>query len=596
MKILAFAPYESMRTVLREAQSKHPDLSMDIFLGTYDDYLKRITEINFYQYDCILARGYTAKMLKNNSIIPVTEVKISLYDMLRVITMAKRRGVPFAILASSNILETAHQVMDILQYQDILTYAIESEEAAGNYVEQLIKKGIRLIVGDVYAVNTAQRANIAALLITSSKASIEETIQDAIDNRKQHLRVYEMLNLTSEIIKNHSASILVYNSDKKIVLSSFSDLPISLGELEKLMAKPLAALVAEETPSTSVHKLETGTMTIQGCCIKLDNPYYAFYISVARTPFVPVSKKHVPVLYPSDEGTQDILSKVYQLPQELLTSSRVTLTDKSPTVIIGEVGTCKELLAKYLWCTSRFQTLPLVAIDCAIITQNALDQLFGNPNSALYNTCVPLLINNLHLLSRNCQRLLYDFLEGTSFSMHNPLIVTTVESPNTLVSQEKLIFELCDYLVGNHIRIPSLNQRAQDLPGIVDILINKYNLELGKEVIAMNADAIEMLCKFHWRYNLNQLKSVVRQLVTSASQHYITAEHTANVLSTFDTNNVSSETIDLNGTFEEIEQRILTRILREERMNYSSAAKRLCISRSTLYRKLKGTVAFHDGE
>ena len=49
MHVLAFAPYESMRTVMQEIKSKYSDVSMDIFLGTYDDYLKRITEINLYQ-------------------------------------------------------------------------------------------------------------------------------------------------------------------------------------------------------------------------------------------------------------------------------------------------------------------------------------------------------------------------------------------------------------------------------------------------------------------------------------------------------------------------------------------------------------------
>lgn len=596
MKVLAFAPYESMRTVLREAQSGYPDLSMDIFMGTYDDYLKKITEINFYQYDCVLARGYTAKMLKSSSIIPISEIKVSLYDMLRVITMAKRRGVPFAILASSNILETAHQVMDILQYQDILTYEIESEENADAYVTQLSKRGVRLIVGDVYAVNTAQRANIPALLITSSKASIEDTIQEAINNRKQHLRVYEMLNLTSELIKNLSSSILVYNSEKKVVLSNFVDMPLTLQELGKLMAKPLATLCEQETPTLSVHKLDGAVMTVQGRCLHLEHKYYAFYISVSQPPFSTASKRHIQVLYPSEEGTQDIQAKAYQLPQQLLASAQLALSDKSPTVITGEVGACKELLAKYMWCTGRFANLPLVVIDCATVTLSALEQAFSSPNSALYGSHVPLLVNNLHLLPFDCQRLLCDFLEDTSFSTHNPLIVTATESPNTLVSQEKLIFELCDYLMGNHIHIPRLNERAEDIPGIVDALINKYNLELGKEVIALNTDAMELLCSFQWRYNINQLKSVMRQLVSSATQHYITAEQAASVLSSFESAPVTVDSVNLNGSLEEIEQRICALVLRKEHMNYSNAAKRLAISRSTLYRKLKGSFALQDGE
>jgi len=46
------------------------------------------------------------------------------------------------------------------------------------------------------------------------------------------------------------------------------------------------------------------------------------------------------------------------------------------------------------------------------------------------------------------------------------------------------------------------------------------------------------------------------------------------------------DTLDLTGTLDEIERRIITRVLREENMNQSAAAKRLGIGRSTLWRKL----------
>lgn len=589
MHVLAFAPYESMRTVMQEIKSKYSDVSMDIFLGTYDDYLKRITEINLYQYDCIMARGYTAKMLKNNSIIPVSEIKVSLYDMLRVITMAKRRGATFAILASSNILEIAHQVMDILQYQDILTYEIESEEEADARMAYLLESGVRLVVGDVYAINAAQRANMPAILITSSKASIEETLQDAINNRKQHLRMYEMLNLFSEVIKNCTTSILVYNSEKKIVLSSFADMTIPFKKLEKIVFKALDNLCEQVTPFTSTHKLDKMILTIRGRILKLEGTYYVFYITISQLPFSFGSKKSIDIIYPSEEYIHEILSKAYYLPKALLSSEQTIICNKSPTVIVGEEGTCKELLAKYLWCTSRYKTMPLVKVDCSVTTENELEKLFDNTNSVLYSVDVPLLISNLHLLSADCQRLLYDFLEDTSFSRQNPLIVTTVENPNALASENKLFFEFCDYLVGKQIHIPSLNQRTEEIPDIIDRLIDKYNLELGKEVIALNVDALEMLCHFQWRYNINQLKSVIRQLVTSSTQHYITYDQVAKTLSSFELSPIPSDTVDLNGSWDKIEQRILTLILRQEHMNYSSAAKRLGLSRSTLYRKLKDT-------
>ena len=142
-------------------------------------------------------------------------------------------------------------------------------------------------------------------------------------------------------------------------------------------------------------------------------------------------------------------------------------------------------------------------------------------------------------------------------------------------------------MVGSCLYIENLDRRPEDLAAAAGALINKYNLELGQEVIGLTPKALEALQNFHWSSNMNQFKSVIRQLVSTVEQHYISLEPVASVLAALDAPGEVSSNINTAGTLDEIERRIILSVLQEENMNYTSTAKRLNISRSTLYRKLK---------
>lgn len=590
MRVLAFVPYEAMRTTICDAQKNYPDLSIDMVLGTYEEYLEKSANIDIGQYDCIFARGYTAQVLEKTSIIPVSEIKVSLYDMLRAITTARLRKIPFAILASANILETAHQVIDILQYQDILTCDIESEEEADAYLASLAGQGIQLVVGDVYAVNAAQRASISAILITSSRASIDDTIQDAINNRQQHLLIYEKLNLTSEIIRKDISSVVVYDRDGRVVFSNLISLPIPYRQLEKTLRKLLDKLAGSEEQSYCVSRSGSTCLRISGRRLSLDAPYYAFYIQTSEMP-ASAPRQGIQIVYPSEEALSQVNDRIYELPRKFLAPQAAALSARAPTVIIGGAGSGKELLAKYLWCAGPFRSVTLTVMDCASLNLSALESFIQDPDSPLYDRQVALLLKDLHALPAECQRVLCQFLEDTSFSMRHPLIVTCTEHPNVLLSRQKLLLHLCDYMVGTYLYIDNLDRRPDDLAAAAGALINKYNLELGQEVIGLTPEALRALQNFHWSSNMNQFKSVIRQLVSTATHHYIPLEPVAAVLEALDTPCEATGSIDTTGTLEEIEQRIILSILQEENMNYTSTAKRLNISRSTLYRKLKSEKA-----
>ena len=140
-------------------------------------------------------------------------------------------------------------------------------------------------------------------------------------------------------------------------------------------------------------------------------------------------------------------------------------------------------------------------------------------------------------------------------------------------------------LCGFVLRLPSLAERREDIRSICSLLLNECNRELGRQVTGFQPEAFGLLETFSWPGNLGQLRRVVYSLVLSAQGSYISAGAVRSVLQEQPRSSLDGG-IDLSKTLEEMEKEILSLVLRQEDMNQTRAAKRLGISRSTLWRKL----------
>ena len=106
--------------------------------------------------------------------------------------------------------------------------------------------------------------------------------------------------------------------------------------------------------------------------------------------------------------------------------------------------------------------------------------------------------------------------------------------------------------------------------------------------MGLQPEAIKALQEFNWQHNLDQFKRIMRQLVIITNGSYIKADTVNETLNA--EISVTAEkpaALKLNGSLDEITRRIINIVLADEGMNQSQAAKRLGISRSTLWRKIQ---------
>ena len=156
-----------------------------------------------------------------------------------------------------------------------------------------------------------------------------------------------------------------------------------------------------------------------------------------------------------------------------------------------------------------------------------------------------------------------------------------------LVANGGFLRDLLNIFSGICINMPSLSQRKEDIPALATIYINQFNAEFNREVIGIEGEAFTLLKEFNWVLNLDQLRSVIRQLVFCSSSYYITKQDVETVLRETEIQYETGKKIDLSRSLDQIEEDIIWEVLQQENMNQSSAAKRLGISRSTLWRKVK---------
>jgi transcriptional regulator with AAA-type ATPase domain len=228
-------------------------------------------------------------------------------------------------------------------------------------------------------------------------------------------------------------------------------------------------------------------------------------------------------------------------------------------------------------------------VDCDLLTLREWDKLLDGERSLLYNARNTVCFKNIQGLSPAAQKKLQGHVTCTAPLKTNRLIFTCASGlpGEGLALLEFLRYELCCLTLD----LPSLVERKEDIPDLVNLYLQDFALSAATCAVAVNPDAMALLKNHHWEHNVGQLRQVVRQLAAASQTPFIGAEDVAKALSLDGGPLPSREGCNFDPTLDEIVKDIIRSVLKEENFNQSKAARRLGISRTTLWRKLGGARA-----
>ena len=155
-KILGIAPYEGMKALMMRLAGQRDDIDLTVYVGDLEAGAEIASRHTFQDYDVILSRGGTAEMISSISPIPVVEIQLSVYDILRAIKLAENNNDRYAIVGFPGITKNARFLCDLLQYT-IDIYTIHNPEEVQDTLTRLTTAGYRMVLCDVVTNSHAQR-------------------------------------------------------------------------------------------------------------------------------------------------------------------------------------------------------------------------------------------------------------------------------------------------------------------------------------------------------------------------------------------------------------------------------------------------------
>ncbi len=305
--------------------------------------------------------------------------------------------------------------------------------------------------------------------------------------------------------------------------------------------------------------------------------------------------------YTSIVGTSDKMKEVY---------SRIEMVSKSDVSVLvtGESGTGKELVSREIHRNSLRYNNPYLQINCAAIPENLVESsLFGYEKGAFTGALKTtkgvfqeadtgsLLLDEVTEIPTSMQAKLLRVLQeksvtkvGSYESQNIDVRIISTSNRNVLKMVEDKDFreDLFYRLNVFPIEIPSLRERMEDLPLLVDHFLTKFSSKYNVEKKVMSSIALDKLYNHAWPGNVRELVNVIERSFLYANANNTISEKNITLESNSSASIKMQSSFDGGSSLEEIEKRAIFATLRKTKNNRTKASKILDISVRTLRNKL----------
>lgn len=281
-------------------------------------------------------------------------------------------------------------------------------------------------------------------------------------------------------------------------------------------------------------------------------------------------------------------------------AAKVAQTDTT-VLLLGETGTGKEVFAQAIHEASQRRTKPFVAVNCSALGKEILEsELFGHKIGAFTGAVRDkkglldeanggtIFLDEIGEMNIDLQAKLLRVLETGEFfkvgdSKPTKVNVRIIAATNRDLKRESeqgtFRLDLFYRLSVFQIRLPSLNERVEDIETLTKYFAALFAAKMNKPIPQIGPDFLSALRKHYWKGNTRELKNVIERAVILSGDQLLTSSLP------FDFVNADSapQIFDLA----EAEKIQINKVLQYAKGNKTEAARLLNIALATLYRKLK---------
>lgn len=312
-----------------------------------------------------------------------------------------------------------------------------------------------------------------------------------------------------------------------------------------------------------------------------------------------------------DEGYQGMLGKA-PLMQRLFELIDNVAQTHAPVMIRGDSGTGKELVARAIHERGLRRKRPFVKVNCAALNENLLEsELFGHAKGAYTGADRArmgrfeaaqggtIFLDEIGDIPPQTQVKLLRVLEekeiervgeNRSISVDVRVITATNRDLEQLITEgrfrEDLYFRINVFPLG----VPALRERREDVAIIVQHFLRLNNAKTGKRILGLTPEAMEKLTAYDWPGNVRELRNAIEYAFVLCHSGAISSQHLPpkvvydNQCAPLEGSLSSPPTTTITP---DDRRRALLAALRKSGGNQSAAARKLGVSRVTIWKRIK---------
>ncbi len=240
----------------------------------------------------------------------------------------------------------------------------------------------------------------------------------------------------------------------------------------------------------------------------------------------------------TEHNFEEIVGKSRELKRVLKRVELVAPTDSS-ILITGETGTGKELIARAIHHLSKRKDRPLIKVNCAALPTGLIEsELFGHEKGAFTGALskkvgrfelahqgtifldeIGDLLQEVQVnLLRVLQEQEFERVGGTkTIKVDVRVIAATNRELEKAVAENRFRADLYYRLNVFPLPLPSLRERGEDIPLLVQYFVDKYATKTGKQIDAINQETMRRLRGYPWPGNIRELENVIERSIILSS-------------------------------------------------------------------------------
>jgi len=581
--------------------------------------------------EVIISRRGTAHVLRENLEVSVLSFPTTDFDLILGLKKASGMGKRIFLPVFRNKLTDIDEIFTLLKI-DVIQKAYADTNSLEEAIIRARAQGCDVVVGGPMTAAFARENGMKAVELETSDDVIAATIEDAKSVAKSNRKERETARRYHTIINTASDGIIAYDLQGQVNTVNAKARTL-LGLSDSITSPCHISEIMNSTPSLEI--LHTGKPildsieTINGSSLVLNHtPVWLDEAVVGGvTTFNDIDgvmksenkvRKNLAKGLVAKYSIEDLIFQSEKM-AKAVERCRLYAKTHSTILITGETGTGKEIFAHSIHNLSQRAKMPFVSINCAALPEQLLEsELFGYEEGAFTGSKKggkpglfelahngTIFLDEISAAPKSVQvRLLRVLQEKEVMRLGSdrliPVDVRVVAAANQELSaevqegnfREDLYFRL------NILRVnlPGLRNRQEDIPRLAEHFITSYSAKRDFRPITIPPKYLDALVQYSWPGNIRQFRNFIVRLTLLCDSEFspeVFAELYEELMEFQPTGQPAHHWQSSGSLQEELKRRqedneaeIIRTALRESNFRKNIAAKKLGMSRTTLWRKM----------